>query len=83
MKTLKKYYIPIGMYDSTSTIIYYKNHSDYSVRDFKLRVMINFDEKHLQDDDIFNEQEIKELKATLPESMAKIIDLGKVEIKDD
>lgn len=31
----------------------------------------------------FTESEIKDLKATLPENMAKIVDLGKVEVKDD
>lgn len=31
----------------------------------------------------FTESEIEDLKATLPENMAKIIDLGKVEVKDD
>ncbi|CAI2698260.1 hypothetical protein AKUA2103_PHAGE100200 (plasmid) [Apilactobacillus kunkeei] len=35
------------------------------------------------DNFIFTESEIEDLKATLPENMAKIIDLGKVEVKDD
>ncbi|GAA6113960.1 hypothetical protein [Apilactobacillus apinorum] len=32
---------------------------------------------------LFTEQEIEELKSTLPTNMAKIVDLGKVEVKDD
>lgn len=32
---------------------------------------------------IFTESEIEDLKATLPDNMAKIIDLGKVEVKDE
>ena len=32
---------------------------------------------------IFTESEIEQLKVRLPENMAKIIDLGKVEVKDD
>ena len=31
----------------------------------------------------FTESEIEELKSTLPENMAKIVDLGKVEVEDD
>lgn len=31
----------------------------------------------------FTESEIEELKSTLPTNMAKIVDLGKVEVKDD
>lgn len=76
----KKYYIAVGMYDSTSKLIYYKNGNEL---DFKLRTMMDFDEKHLQEDDIFTENEIEELKSTLSEQMAKIVDLGKVEVKDD
>lgn len=76
----KKYYIAVGMYDRTSKIIYFKNDN---ALDFKLRTMIDFDEKHLQEDDIFTEKEIEELKSTLPTNMAKIVELGKVEVKDD
>ncbi|CAI2678890.1 hypothetical protein AKUH3B103M_PHAGE100200 (plasmid) [Apilactobacillus kunkeei] len=32
---------------------------------------------------IFTESEIEDLKATLPENMAKIVELGKVEVKDE
>ena len=32
---------------------------------------------------IFTESEIEDLKATLPDNMAKIVDLGKVEVKDE
>lgn len=32
---------------------------------------------------IFTESEIEQLKVRLPENMAKIVDLGKVEVKDD
>lgn len=76
----KKYYIAVGMYDKTSKIVYYKNDNTL---DFKLRIMIDFDEDHLQDDDIFTESEIEQLKSTLPTNMAKIVDLGKVEVKDE
>lgn len=31
----------------------------------------------------FTESEIEDLKATLPENMAKIVDLGKVEVNDE
>lgn len=79
-KPEKKYYIAVGMYDRTSKLIYFKNDN---ALDFKLRTMIDFDEKHLQEDDIFTESEIEQLKATLPENMAKIVDLGKVEVKND
>lgn len=41
------------------------------------------EEDLLLDDYQFTESEIKELKSGLPENMAKIIDLGKVEVKDD
>ncbi|WP_203621874.1 hypothetical protein [Apilactobacillus nanyangensis] len=78
----RKYYIAVGMYDSTSKLIYYKNGNGNEL-DFKLRTMMDFDEKHLQEDDIFTENEIEELKSTLSEQMAKIVDLGKVEVKDD
>lgn len=76
----KKYYIAVGMYDRTSKLIYFKNDN---ALDFKLRTMIDFDEKHLQEDDIFTESEIEQLKSTLPDNMAKIVDLGKVEVKDE
>ena len=75
----RKYYIAVGMYDSTSKLIYYKKDNTL---DFTLRTMIDFDEKHLEDEDIFTENEIEELKSTLSENMAKIVDLGKVEVKD-
>lgn len=32
---------------------------------------------------IFTESEIEQLKSRLPDNMAKIVDLGKVEVKDD
>lgn len=32
---------------------------------------------------IFTESEIEDLKAPLPDNMAKIVDLGKVEVKDE
>ena len=35
------------------------------------------------DNFIFTESEIEDLKSKLPENMAKIVDLGKVEVKDD
>ena len=35
------------------------------------------------DDYQFTESEIEELKSTLPTNMAKIVDLGKVEVEDD
>lgn len=35
------------------------------------------------DEYIFTESEIEELKSTLPDNMAKIVDLGKVEVKDE
>ena len=76
----KKYYIAVGMYDSTSKLIYYKKDNTL---DFTLRTMIDFDEKYLEDEDIFTENEIEELKSTLPENMQKIVDIGKVEVKDD
>ncbi|MCK8626629.1 hypothetical protein [Apilactobacillus kunkeei] len=41
------------------------------------------EEDLLLDDYQFTESEIKELKSGLPENMVKIVDLGKVEVKDD
>lgn len=41
------------------------------------------DDKSKSIDFIFTESEIEELKSTLPENMAKIVDLGKVEVKDE
>ena len=37
----------------------------------------------INDEFIFTESEIEDLKATLPDNMAKIVELGKVEVKDD
>lgn len=37
----------------------------------------------INDEFIFTESEVEDLKSELPENMAKIVDLGKVEIKDE
>lgn len=42
-----------------------------------------YEEDLILDDYIFTESEIEDLKATLPDNMAKIVELGKVEVKDE
>ena len=82
--TEKKYNIIIGrdskkpMYDNQVVTTYRKNGlNDFFVND-------NTHNSHLSDYDYqFTESEIEELKSTLPTNMAKIVDLGKVEVKDD
>lgn len=37
----------------------------------------------INDEFIFTESEVEDLKSELPENMAKIVDLGKVEVKDE
>lgn len=58
--------------------------SAYKKSRFGAKVSDNvYEEDLILDDYQFTESEIKELKSGLPENMAKIIDLGKVEVKDD
>lgn len=81
--TEKKYNIIIGrdskktMYDNQVVTTYRKNGlNDFFVND-------NTHNSQLSDYDYqFTESEIEELKSTLPTNMAKIVELGKVEVKD-
>ena len=80
----KKYNIIIGrdskktMYDNQVVTTYRKNGlNDFFVND-------NTHNSQLSDYDYqFTESDIEQLKSTLPTNMAKIVDLGKVEVKDD
>lgn len=76
----KKYYIAIGQFDEDSKALYYKKTDGTG---FSLLSKCDFNGKNLHDNIIFTEKEIEELKATLSEKMAKIVDFGKVEVKDD
>ncbi|MCX0325192.1 hypothetical protein NX776_00475 [Apilactobacillus kunkeei] len=77
----KKYNIIIGRdSDNNHLTAYYKSTNDNyrgytssfaSCCDLKNKVYI------------FSESEVEELKSTLPENMAKIVELGKVEVEDD
>lgn len=58
--------------------------SAYKKSRFGAKVSDNvYEEDLILDDYQFTESEIEDLKATLPANMAKIVDLGKVEIKDE
>lgn len=75
----KKYNIIIGSSVSTKCSAAYckvgqgKVKLDTFTRPFELKL----------DDYQFTESEIEKLKSTLPTNMAKIVELGKVEVKDD
>lgn len=79
----KKYNIIIGQdnddYDETEKFFtaYYKQHNAFYTNDSTREDKLSYERY------IFTESEIDELKSTLPENMQKIVDLGKVELKDD
>lgn len=76
----KKYNIVIGQ-DKDKTNEYYtayrKSSGDFATNDATLQGELTRYEY------LFTEKEIDELKSTLPENMQKIVDIGKVEVKDD
>ena len=58
--------------------------SAYKKSRFGAKVSDNvYEEDLILDDYQFTESEIEDLKSNLPENMAKIVDVGKVEVKDD
>lgn len=74
----KKYNIVIGKDMSGNfKTVYYKVGNGVDVTDTAGEYELVSDQYQ------FTESEIEDLKATLPENMAKIIDLGKVEVNDD
>lgn len=71
-KPEKKYNIIIGI-----ECAYTKTHDGIEIQ------FLNEENDLMSDMFMFTESEIEELKSKLPENMAKIVDLGKVEVKDD
>ena len=81
----KKYNIIVGWsYKDDGVTAYYKTEKEMWYNEFDdvtcLNAFVTKDELN-RDEYMFTEEEIEELKATLPENMAKIVDLGKVEVK--
>ena len=76
----KKYNIVLHNLDGEKIVINkYDRHNPFSI---ECSTGIDDDELEL-DAYIFTESEIEYLKSILPTNMAKIVDLGKVEVKDD
>ena len=76
----KKYNIVLHNLDGEKMVINkYDRHNPFSI---ECSTGIDDDELKL-DAYIFTESEIEQLKLTQPTNMAKIVDLGKVEVKDD
>lgn len=76
----KKYNIVLHNLDGEKIVINkYDRHSTLAI---ECSTGIDDDELKL-DAYIFTKQEIEELKSTLPTNMAKIVELGKVEVKDE
>lgn len=78
----KKYNIIIGQDDDDDETekfftTYYKQNDAFHTNDSTREDKLSYERY------IFTESEIEELKSTLPENMQKIVDLGKVEVKDD
>lgn len=76
----KKYNIVIGRDSDEPRYAAYKKRG---IKQPMVSVMAFRDEIRSQEEFIFTESEIDELKSTLPENMAKIVELGKVEVRDD
>lgn len=76
----KKYNIVLNNLEGEKIVINkYDRHSTLAI---ECSTGIDDDELKL-DAYIFTEKEIEQLKLTLPTNMAKIVDLGKVEVKDE
>lgn len=76
----KKYNIVLNNLEGEKIVINkYDRHNPFSI---ECSTGIDDDELKL-DAYIFTESEIEQLKLTLPTNMAKIVDLGKVEVKDE
>lgn len=74
----RKYNIIIGMDSNGIKSVYKKlNKGRYLIDALANRADFNIEPY------LFTESEIEDLKSTLPENMQKIVDLGKVEVKDD
>lgn len=76
----KKYNIVIGR-DSEDPI--YSAYKKRGINQYAISAMAFKGELRTHEEFQFTESEIDELKSTLSENMAKIVDLGKVEVKDD
>ena len=78
----KKYNIVIAEDVNKNNVVHWK--TAYQKKSKGVEINDAVDEKDfINDDFIFTESEIEELKSNLPENMAKIVDLGKVEVKDE
>ena len=78
----KKYNIVIAEDVNKNNVVHWKTAYQKKYKGVEINDAV--DEKvFINDNFIFTESEIEELKSNLPENMAKIVDLGKVEVKDD
>lgn len=75
----KKYNIIIGKNPKWETYTLYRHDGEGGFESGDFLGHSALDNKYFQ----FNEDEIEELKSKLPENMAKIVDLGKVEVKNE
>ena len=75
----KKYNIIIGENPKWKTYTLYRHDGEGGFESGDFLGHNTLDNKYFQ----FNEDEIEELKSRLPENLAKIVDLGKVEVKDE
>lgn len=72
----RKYNIVIGNCTDGAKTYWKKDRNDFIT-------FTTHDDESKSIDFMFTKTEIKKLKSTLPTNMAKIVDLGKVEVKDD
>lgn len=83
----KKYNIIVGLsYEDDEVTAYYKTEKEVWLNEFdEVMCLATFVSKNdlKRDEYMFTEQEITTLKLSLPENMQKIVDLGKVEVKND
>lgn len=83
----KKYNIIVGLsYGDDEVTAYHKTEKEVWLNEFdEVMCLDTFVSKNdlKRDEYMFTEQEITTLKLSLPENMQQIIDLGKVEVKDE
>lgn len=85
--SVKKYNIVVGLsYGDDEVTAYHKTEKEVWYNEFdEVMCLSTFVSKNdlKRDEYMFTEQEITTLKLSLPENMAKIVDLGRVEVKDE
>lgn len=83
----KKYNIVVGLsYGDDEVTAYHKTEKEVWYNEFdEVMCLSTFVSKNdlKRDEYMFTEQEITTLKLSLPENMQQIVDLGKVEVKDE